>query len=129
MLVEGTEPGKYYDLSTYNDGVFPFEIRKYKYVYFRNSQDFSGSQVFVELDKKNPYSLTYEKITQTDVVYDTLNEGTNVEDDNSCLWSIDLFFDKVLEYKLIPQDEDLMRQYQEELEALAEAGEQDNDEV
>ena len=42
---------------------------------------------------------------------------------------IDLFFDKVLEYKLIPQDEDLMRQYQEELEALGEAGEQDNDEV
>ena len=128
MLVDGTEPGKYYDLSTYNNGVFPYEIRKYKYVYFRNSQDFSGSQVFVELDKNKPYSLWAEKMTQTDVVYDALNEGTNVEDDNSCIWSIDLFFNKVLEYKLIPQDEDMLKQYKEELESLAVAGEQDNGE-
>ena len=128
MLVEGTEPGKYYDLATYNNGIFPYEIRKYKYVYFRNSQDFSGSQVFVELDKNKPYSLWAEKMTQTDVVYDALNEGTNVEDDNSCIWSIDLFFNKVLEYKLIPQDEDMLKQYKEELESLAVAGEQDNGE-
>lgn len=128
MLVEGTEPGKYYDLATYNNGIFPYEIRKYKYVYFRNSQDFSGSQVFVELDKNKPYSLWAEKMSQTDVVYDALNEGTNVEDDNSCIWSIDLFFNKVLEFKLIPQDEDMLKQYKEELESLAVAGEQDNGE-
>lgn len=127
MLVEGTEEGKYYDLSTYNNGVFPFEIRKFKYLYLRNSQDFSGSQAFVELDKEKPYSLWAEKIIQTDVLYDSMNEGSDVEDDDTCLWSIDLFFNKVLEYKLTPQDEDLIKQYKEELEAMAEAGEPTNE--
>ena len=127
MLVEGTEEGKYYDLSTYNNGVFPFEIRKFKYLYLRNSQDFSGSQAFIELDKEKPYSLWAEKITQTDVIYDAMNEGSDVEDDDTCLWSIDLFFNKVLEYKLTPQDEDLIKQYKEELEAMAEAGESTNE--
>ena len=56
-----------------------------------------------------------------------MNEGSDVEDDDTCLWSIDLFFNKILEYKLTPQDEDLIKQYKEELEAMAEAGEPTNE--
>ena len=118
MLIEGTEPEKYYDLATYNDGVFPYVIRRYKYLYLRNSQDFSGSQAFFKLNQEKPYELIPEKYVQTDVVYDDNNMGSDVEDNDSCLWEINLYVDELMEYKLTQQDENYLEQYKIEIERM-----------
>lgn len=111
ILVEGTNENAFYDLSSYNDGVFPFEIRQYKYLYLKNSQDYSGSQVLVSLNNKTPYELWAERYKQTDVVYDATNQGKDKEDDNICIWHILFNIDKILEVKLTSQDEENLELY------------------
>lgn len=115
ILVEGTDPNAYYDLSSYNDGVFPFEIRQYKYLYLKNSQDFSGSQVFVSLNGTAPYELWADRFTQKDVVYSSSNVGKEAEDDTACLWHITFNIDRILEQKLTPQDEENILAYRSEV--------------
>jgi hypothetical protein len=116
VRAEGTDPEKYYDLSSYNNGVFPFVIRRYKYLYLRNSQDFSGSQIFIELSKKNPFTLWADQGVQTDIRYSDTNVATDAKDDDICMWLIDLLFEKVLEYKLTPQDEEYLAMYKKSIE-------------
>lgn len=113
ILVEGTNENSYYDLSSYNNGVFPFEIRQYKYLYLKNSQDYSGSQVIVSLNKKTPYEMWAERYKQTDVVYDASNQGKDKEDDTICIWHIAFNIDKILEQKLTPQDEENLQNYRD----------------
>lgn len=113
ILVEGLDADTYYDLSSYNNGVFPFEIRQYKYLYLKNSQDYSGSQVLVSLSKKTPYELWAERYKQTDVVYDATNKGKDKEDDTICIWHILFNIDKILEVKLTPQDQENLQIYRD----------------
>ena len=114
ILVEGTDPNQHYDLSSVNDNVFPFEVRKYKYVHYRTSMDLSGSQAIVKL-AMDPYEMECHPFEQQDVVYSDLNEGNEVSDWSAGNWFIGLHLDKVLEQKLTPEDQDELVLYQEEL--------------
>ena len=111
ILVEGTDPDGFYDLSSYNNGVFPFEVRKYKYLHLRNSQDMSGSQCIVKLDEDKPYELISDRFSQKDVMYDRHNTGADVVDNTLCDWYICFNIDKVLERVLNSQDEESFNQY------------------
>ena len=118
IRVEGTDPDKYYDLSTYNDGIFPFEIKKYKYIYLRCSMDFSGSQAIVKL-KEESYKLLPERYIQEDNVYTDQNEAVEATDESLCTWSITYLLDKVLEVKLTEEDRILYEWYIQEKEGDA----------
>jgi hypothetical protein len=110
IRVEGTDPDKYYNLSSYNNGVFPFEIRQYKYIYFRASQDYSGSQALFKLDQ-TPYDLVAEQGVQTDIVFDESNVGANREDDDVCSWMLKYKLGKLLKKKLTPEDEEIFEDF------------------
>ena len=117
---EHIDPTKSYNLSSLNDGYFPFVLRNYKYLYLRNSQDFSGSQMFIELKKDEPCTLFYTQGEQQDIIYDTANVGTESLNSNVCIWGIDYNFEKILEYKLTPDDEKALEEYKDLLESQEE---------
>lgn len=105
----------HYNLSSYNNGVFPFKVKQYKYLYLRSSQDYSGSQALIRLDSKKTYELISDQFSQQDVVYSEHNVGNDAVDDSLCKWAITYNIDFVLETKLTPQDEDLYKEYFAEL--------------
>ena len=80
ILVEGTDPDKYYDLTTVNDNIFPFEVKDYKYLHLRTSMDLSGSQAIIKLKEDDPYEMVCRPFEQQDVVYTEFNEGQDVTD-------------------------------------------------
>lgn len=111
ILVEGTDPEKRYNLGSLNDGVFPYEIRRYKYVHLRASMDMSGSQILVKLSEEQPYELQYKAVEDDDIHYDANNQATEVTDESKCVWTIFFNLDKVLETKLTKDDEELYEAY------------------
>lgn len=117
ILVEGTDPNKYYDLSSFNGGVFPYEIKSYKYIHLRSSMDYSGSQALIKLNEEEPYVLSAKGFTQLDVVYNDRNEGNDATDDSACNWSIEYKFGDILEQMLTPQDAEYLEQLKAEIAA------------
>lgn len=115
ILIDGTNPDKYYNLRSYNDGVFPFEIKNYKYLYLRTSHDYSGSQAIVELDAEEPYNLLFDRLSQKDIIYNKANIGSDVEDDQICDWCIAYNMKKVRETMLTPQDEQYLQDYKADM--------------
>lgn len=115
-LVEGTDPNKYYDLSSYNDGVFPFVIKDFKYIYFRSSMDFSGSQALVKIEEEKPYELFTSRFTQDDIVYDETGEGSDAFDESHCWWRIEYKLGNILEQTLTPEDEEYLNEYKAQIE-------------
>ena len=113
ILVEGTDQYKYYDLSSVNDFVFPFEIKRYKYLHLRTSMDMSGSQAFFKLDEENPFEMECEPILQTDLLYNASNDSEPIDDESAGLWTIFYRVAEILEMKFTKEDEEL---YQRELE-------------
>ena len=116
-LTDGTDPNKYYDLSSYNDGVFPFVLKDYKYIYFRSSMDFSGSQALVKIDEEKPYELFKSRFTQDDIVYDETGEGADAFDESHCWWRIEYKLGDILEQELTTQDAEYLEQYKADIEA------------
>lgn len=115
ILVDGSEPTRYFNLSSYNNGVFPFEVKEYKFLYLRSTQDYSGSQALIRLEAKKSYELIPKQFSQQDVVYTEHNVGKEAEDDTLCKWTIAYNIDKVLEKKLTPQDAELYETFLEEI--------------
>ena len=115
ILVEGTDPDKHYDLTSVNDNVFPFEVKKYRYVHYRTSMDFSGSQAIVKLDENNPYEMSCQPFEQQDIVYSDENIGSEMSDWSAGNWFIGLHLDEVLEKKLSVEDQEALNLYQVEL--------------
>ena len=116
VLVEGADLNNYYDLSTYNNGVFPYEVRKYKYMHIRASQDMSGSQALLKLNEDEMCFFEATPKQQVDVIYDAANEGSEAIDNSICDWKILYNIDEVLEYKFANDDEELYAQFLFELE-------------
>lgn len=116
ILVNVADPTMHYTLSSYNNGVFPFEVKQYKYLYLRSSQDYSGSQALIRLNSKKTYELISDQFSQQDVVYSEHNIGNDAVDDSLCRWTIAYNIDSVIENKLTAQDAELYEIYLEELE-------------
>ena len=100
ILAEGIDPNKYYDLTSVNENVFPYDVKKYKYVHYRTSMDFSGSQAIVKLDEQDPYEMSCQPFEQQDIVYSDENIGSEMSDWSAGNWFIGLHLDEVLEKKL-----------------------------
>ncbi len=115
IIEDGSSPTRNFNLSSYNNGVFPFEVKMYKYLYLRSSQDYSGSQALIRLDSKKSYELMTEQFSQQDVVYTEHNVGKDAEDDTLCKWTIEYNIDNILEKKLTQQDEQLYEDFLEEI--------------
>ena len=111
ILVEGTDPEKQYSLASYNDGVFPYEIRQYKYIHFRASMDMSGSQAIVKIEEENPYEMIAKQFEDFDVHYDANNQTTEVVDESKCFWRIVFYLGDVLETKFAGDDKDVYEAY------------------
>lgn len=127
ILVEGTDPDKYYDLTTVNDNIFPFEVKDYKYLHLRTSMDLSGSQAIIKLKEDNPYEMVCRPFEQQDVVYTEFNEGQDVTDQSAGIWNIVYHLDKVLEKKLTPEDTELLQNYVDYLASIEqESGNESN---
>ena len=116
-LAEGTDPEKYYDLSSFNDGIFPFVMRDYKYLHLRTSMDLSGSQAIIELNKEHPYSLFSSRFQQHDTVYDAKAHEHDLVDDSLCDWSVILNLGEIKDTLLNPEDEQYLEDYKNELRA------------
>ena len=127
ILVEGTDPDKYYDLTTVNDNIFPFEVRGYKYLHLRTSMDMSGSQAIIKLKEDGPYEMVCRPFEQQDVVYTEFNEGQDVTDQSAGIWNVGYHLDKVLEKKLTPEDTELLQNYVDYLASIEqESGNESN---
>lgn len=116
VLVDGTDSRKIYTLNDYNEGVFPYEVRRYKYLYLRQSLDYSGSQALVELKEDPAHQMLPVPLSKQDVWYDSENRGTDVEDSNRCEWWIQYNIKQILEVKLTTADQELIEQYRAEIE-------------
>ncbi len=127
ILVEGTDPDKYYDLTTVNDNIFPFEVKDYKYLHLRTSMDLSGSQAIIKLKEDYPYEMVCRPFEQQDVVYTEFNEGQDVTDQSAGVWNIVYHLDMVLEKKLTPEDTELLQNYVDYLASIEqESGNESN---
>lgn len=115
IRVEGTDPNKYYNLASFNDGVFPFEIKQYRYIHLRASVDFSGSQAIIQLDDECPYDLISSGITQSDIIYDSSNVGNEATNDTACRWYISYNMGKILEQLLTPFDAEYLESFKQSL--------------
>lgn len=116
ILVEGCDPTRYYPLTAYNGGVFPYKIREYRYLYLTDARDNSGSKALVELKQNPSYRLENEPFRQEDIIYTSRGVGNEATDETQCYWDIYYLIDHVLEFKLNEQDRDILQEYQLEIE-------------
>lgn len=116
IFTDGTTDATYFNLSSYNNGVFPFVVNtNYKYLYLRCSQDYSGSQALVALNVDDKYEMLAAPFSQNDVIYSAQGLGREAVDESLCKWSIAYKLGKVLLHKLTPQDQEDLEQYKNEL--------------
>ena len=115
ILVEGTDPNNHYDLTSVNNNVFPYELRRYKYVHYRTSMDLSGSQAIVKLSEDDPFEMNCHPFEQSDVIYSELNEEREASDWSAGNWFVGLHLDDILEQKLTTEDQEVFELYQSEL--------------
>lgn len=115
ILADGTNPEKYYNLSSVNDGNFPFKLRSVKYIHFRASQDNCGSQALIKLKENDPFTLECEPFTQEDVIYDARNRSSEATNEEAGVWHIIYHIEKILEKKLTKVDAEMLESYENEL--------------
>ena len=124
-LIDGLDDEKFYNLSSYNDGVFPFKVKYYKYIHLRSSMDMSGSQALFKLDENEPYEMISQPYAIQDVHYDMYNNMVDAEKNDLCNWYIGYNVGTMLESKLTDDDQE---RYDEYLQSLEATEQQDNQE-
>jgi hypothetical protein len=114
QLAEGVDPDKRYRYCSYNNGVFPWEIKPFKYIHYRTSNDLSGSQLLVELDKSVPFELLADQDLNDDYIYSSKRgeDGEYAASDDFCTWFISFNINQILESYLLPEDADEMHKYE-----------------
>ena len=124
-LIDGLDDEKFYNLSSYNDGVFPFKVKLYKYIHLRSSMDMSGSQALFKLDENESYEMISQPYAIQDVHYDMYNNMVDAEKNDLCNWYIGYNVGTMLESKLTDDDQE---RYDEYLQSLEATEQQDNQE-
>ena len=124
-LIDGLDDEKFYNLSSYNDGVFPFKVKLYKYIHLRSSMDMSGSQALFKLDENESYEMISQAYAIQDVHYDMYNNMVDAEKNDLCNWYIGYNVGTMLESKLTDDDQE---RYDEYLQSLEATEQQDNQE-
>ena len=97
------------------DDHFPFDIKPYRYLLFRNSRDSSGSLLLVELDESTPYHFEYETVLEEDILlHHDFREVEQV--DELRRWTICYHIKRVVSTLLTKADEGQLNRYREQLE-------------
>ncbi|MBP5364862.1 MAG: hypothetical protein J6Y82_02925 [Bacteroidales bacterium] len=93
-------------IESYNNGVFPFVLRKFDYILFRNSHDHSGSLLLVKLWPYTEDSIVhYSLMNDTDNLADMCNNVTPYSEKTICNWGLEYPIDSVVGYKLNKADQ------------------------
>ncbi|MBQ3656907.1 MAG: hypothetical protein II956_08710 [Bacteroidales bacterium] len=92
-------------IESYNDGVFPFVLRKYDYILFRNSHDSSGSLLLVKLKPYTDDSIV-ESSPESDIdsLADMDNNRTFYAEKTLCSWGLCYEIESVVGFKLNKAD-------------------------
>lgn len=103
-------------IESYNDGVFPFELRKFDYILFRNSHDSSGSLLLVKLAPYTNDSIVEgSPKSDTDCLADMDNNRTMYSEKTLCDWGLCYEIESVVGFKLNKADtnayEEMKTQY------------------
>ena len=97
------------------DDNFPFDIKPYRYLLFRNSRDSSGSLLLVELDEEKPYHFESETVLEEDILlHPDFREVEQV--DELRRWTICYHIKRVVSTLLTKADEGQLNRYREQLE-------------
>lgn len=96
------------------DERFPFAIKPYRYLLFRNSRDSSGSLLLVELDEQEPYYFECDTTLDEDILLQP-NFREIEQVDELRKWTICYCIKRVVATLLSPTDKKLLEAYQEEL--------------
>ena len=92
-------------IESYNDGVFPFVLRKFDYILFRNSHDSSGSLLLVKLKPYTDDSIVEgSPKSDKDRLADMDNNITPYLERTLCDWSLTYEIENVVGFKLNKAD-------------------------
>jgi len=92
-------------IESYNEGVFPFELRKFDYILFRNSHDSSGSLLLVKLKPYTNDSIVEASVkADTDTLADIDNNKTDYLEKTLCDWGLSYEIERVEGFKLNKSD-------------------------
>lgn len=103
-------------IESYNGGIFPFVLRKFDYILFRNSRDNSGSLLLVKL---KPYTndsiIGCSPKSDIDKLADINNNVTPFNEKTLCDWSLTYQIESVVGFKLNKADtkryEEMKKEY------------------
>ena len=88
-----------------NGGVFPFVLRRYKYILFRDARDMSGSLLLVKLKDSDEYAeVKCSPRVEFDNIIDRRNNSTPYQKETLCDWEIDYNVAEVVAFKLNRND-------------------------
>ncbi|MCQ2226503.1 MAG: Z1 domain-containing protein [Bacteroidales bacterium] len=102
------------NVESYNDGVFPFVPKKFKYLLFRNARDLSGSLLLVKL-KEDMCTIDCMRKTDNDVLVDNYNQESTYCKESLCDWTIYYNIECVVSFKLNKRDTQFYSEYKSEL--------------
>lgn len=92
------------NIHSYNNGIFPYLIRPYKYILFTNARDGKGDYLLVHLNEKRPYKLESTELDEKDILVNKMNQEEEFIDVNYVEWMIIFEFDRI--EKLIRQNKE-----------------------
>lgn len=88
---------------------FPFEINVRPYLLLRNSRDSSGSLLLLQLDKKKPYYLESEDLSDSDILISpTLQKQEHIDDLRQ--WILNFRISKVVRASLNKRDKKIAKE-------------------
>ena len=99
-----------------NGGVFPFVLRRYNYILFRDARDMSGSLLLVKLKDGNDFAeVECSPKAEVDNIIDRRNNSTPYEKDSLCDWLLTYNVAEVVAFKLNQNDTVRFNDLKEEL--------------
>ena len=105
------DPSQFTGIESFNGGVFPFVLRKFDYILFRNSHDSSGSLLLVKLKPYTDDSIVNASLkSDIDKLADIDNNVTPFNGKTLCDWSLTYEIESVVGFKLNKAD---ARRYEE----------------
>ena len=90
ILADGVDPSAITaGFRTFNDGVFPYVLRKYQYMVLTNSQCGAGKTFVFKLDNTGGYpKAEFQEHGREDSLVDKYGDEEEVSYDNECQWLI-----------------------------------------
>lgn len=120
------DESKIIGIESYNNGVFPFELRKYDYILFRNSHDSSGSLLLVKLQPYTNDSIVEgSPKSDMDNLADSNNIVTPYNELSLCNWTLHYEIESVVGFKLNKPDTKRYEALKAQLDAGKEITEDD----